>query len=468
MNIRKRNGELQTFDINRVVNAVFAALQESGESDRNIAIEIAKDAQDIFIEHNLQTVEDMQDVIEGLLMEQHPQSAKAFIIYRHTRKQERNKKMPHYNYLTSQFLKPYFKNPNPFSTSMGEFVYYRTYARAIAEENRRETWAETVARVVEFSTHLDVMAMQNAGKEITPAYKKELQKTAEEMYDAMYHMRLFPSGRSLFVGGSKASYESALCNFNCSHMVMNELKKFAELSLVSMLGVGVGLNLQREYVNQLPKVNTKIEIIHQDYRKKPKHERKEFTTLEDRGHGIIDIIVGDSRFGWSKAIEFYLEIISSKQYEDINFIVFNYDNIRPLGERLHTFGGFASGHEALQKIFDNMDKVIRSNVKENKWKKLQPIDCLDIATSIAQGVIAGGSRRSSIICFADKDDQAILSAKQDLYKQDASGNWTIDTEIAHRTLSNNTVVYEEQPSLAELKAHFALIRQSAEPKHWAA
>lgn len=463
MNIRKRNGELQLFDINRVVNAVFAALQESGESDRNIAIEIAKDAQDIFIEHNLQTVEDMQDVIEGLLMEQHPQSAKAFIIYRHTRKQERNKKMPHYNYLTPQFLKPYFKKPNPFSTSMGEFVYYRTYARAIAEENRRETWAETVARVVEFSADLEVMALQKAGKEITPSYQKELCKTAEQMFDAMYNMQLFPSGRSLFVGGSKASYASKLCNFNCSMMVMDELKKFSELSLVSMLGVGVGINLQNKYISQLPKVNTKIEIIHQDYRSKKPHERKDFTSLEDRGHGIIDIIVGDSRFGWAKAIEMYLDIVSSKQYEDVNFIVFNYDNIRPMGERLKTFGGFASGHIALQNIFINLDKAIRSDIKENKWKKLSSLDCLDIATSIAEGVVAGGTRRSSLICFADPEDRGILEAKQNLYMQDTNGNWIMDKTISHRTMSNNTIIYEEKPSFETLQKHFELIRHSAEP-----
>lgn len=463
MNIRKRNGEVQIFDINRVVNAVFAALQEVHESNRDIAIDIAQEAESLFQEHGLETVEDMQDLLEGLLMEQYPKAAKAFILYRQARQNERNKKMPHYNYLTSKFLKPYFKNPNPFSTSMGEFVYYRTYARAIPEENRRETWAETIARVVEFSTQLEVQALQNAGKEITPAYKKELQTKAEALYDAMYNMRLFPSGRSLFVGGSKASYTSALSNFNCSHIVMDNLAKFAELSLVSMLGVGVGVNLQQQYIAQLPKVNTKIEIIHQDYRVKQPHERKDFTSLEDRGHGIIDIIVGDSRFGWAKAIEMYLDIISSKQYEDINFIVFNYDNIRPLGERLKTFGGFASGHGALQNIFTNIDNVIHGTIHENKWKKLNSLDCLDIATSIAEGVVAGGTRRSSLICFADPEDRGVLEAKQNLYMQDTSGNWVMDKTISHRTMSNNTIVYEDKPSLEALQKHFELIRYSGEP-----
>lgn len=38
-----------------------------------------------------------------------------------------------------------FKNP------AAEFVYYRTYSRWVEELSRRETWDETVNRVVEFS-----------------------------------------------------------------------------------------------------------------------------------------------------------------------------------------------------------------------------------------------------------------------------------------------------------------------------
>mgnify|MGYP001245876463 FL=1 len=74
-----------------------------------------------------------------------------------------------------------------------------------------------------------------------------------------------------------------------------------------------------------------------------------------------------------------------------------------------------------------------------------------------------GVRRSSLIIFCDKDDQEILQAKQNLYKQDSEGNWTMDVSISNRTLSNNTVIYTEKPSMEELQKHFELIRASGEP-----
>ena len=74
-----------------------------------------------------------------------------------------------------------------------------------------------------------------------------------------------------------------------------------------------------------------------------------------------------------------------------------------------------------------------------------------------------GVRRSSLILFCDKEDEAVLNAKQNLYSQDASGGWVMDTSIANRTLSNNTVMYKEKPSYEELKKHFELIKVSAEP-----
>ena len=110
-----------------------------------------------------------------------------------------------------------------------------------------------------------------------------------------------------------------------------------------------------------------------------------------------------------------------------------------------------------------IDNTIRSSVKEDKWKKLTSLDCLDIATSIAQGIEAGGTRRSSLICFADPEDREILEAKQNLYAQDASGNWSMNKTISHRTFSNNTVIYEEKPSFETLQKHFELIKHSSEP-----
>lgn len=249
MNIRKRSGELVNYDRNRVVNAVFAAMKNIGQPNRQIAIEIADEATSIYQDHSLTSVEELQDVVEELLMQTVPQVAKEYILHRDKRSKERNKKRmtPHVltpqKLLTEKFLKPYFKNPNPFPTQLGEFVYYRTYARAIAAEQRRETWAETVERVVEFSATLELNAMQQKGIQVTPAYLAELRATAEKMYDLMYNFKLFPSGRSLFVGGTESSFASSISNFNCSFLAVDEIEKFSELFLVLMLGKTVPLTV---------------------------------------------------------------------------------------------------------------------------------------------------------------------------------------------------------------------------------
>ena len=45
----------------------------------------------------------------------------------------------------------------------------------------------------------------------------------------MYNLRLFPSGRSLWIAGTKASYLYPLSNFNCSFVTIDDLHKFSEI-----------------------------------------------------------------------------------------------------------------------------------------------------------------------------------------------------------------------------------------------
>ena len=92
--------------------------------------------------------------------------------------------------LTNEFLRPYKEKANPFPNPLGEFVYYRTYSRYLAEEGRREKWWETVRRVVEYNCSLDPNVTS---------------REAEKMFDFIYNLKLFPSGRTLWVGGEEVS-----------------------------------------------------------------------------------------------------------------------------------------------------------------------------------------------------------------------------------------------------------------------
>lgn len=246
---------------------------------------------------------------------------------------------------------------------------------------------------------------------------------------------------------------------------MDEVKKFGELIFVLTLGTGAGISVERKYVEKLPKVNSKIEVIHKNYLPVPKRERKEHTELLQKSSNVLEIVVGDSKFGWSKAVDMYFEVITSKQYSDIEFVLINYDSVRPAGERLKTFGGFASGHKALSVMFEKINKIVKDKAEKTGeiWNKLKTIDCLDICTIIAENVVSGGTRRSAEIMFCDPDDDEVINAKGNIYYQDDRGDWVTNKEIEHRTLSNNTVFYHEKPTREELHNHFEKMRFSGEP-----
>ena len=134
-------------------------------------------------------MEQIQDIIEDVLIEYgNIQTAKAYIRYRHERSKMRGTKRK-YKY-HEDLISKYKHLEEPFKFDIGKVTYYRTYSRPVPEENRREYWWETVARVVDYSTDLEYMSLQRKGSigmDTIPRLKRE----AEEMYELMF-TKLFP------------------------------------------------------------------------------------------------------------------------------------------------------------------------------------------------------------------------------------------------------------------------------------
>ena len=94
--IIKRDGRRESFDLDKIANAVFSAAQSVGGTDTAMARDVAEKTCALYEQlHGSQepTVEEIQDLVEKELIEcGHAQTAKAYILYRYERTRDREVK----------------------------------------------------------------------------------------------------------------------------------------------------------------------------------------------------------------------------------------------------------------------------------------------------------------------------------------------------------------------------------------
>ena len=96
--IRKRDGRLFPFDQKRIFDAIFRAAQSIGGNDRERAHELSMIVTSILDERygskRIPSVEEIQDIVEAVLMKEgHAKTAKAYILYRQKRAEERARRL---------------------------------------------------------------------------------------------------------------------------------------------------------------------------------------------------------------------------------------------------------------------------------------------------------------------------------------------------------------------------------------
>ena len=261
------------------------------------------------------------------------------------------------------------------------------YARYLPEENRRETWEETVDRMVNY------LSSKNKG----------LTKEFKEIREAVLNLEIMPSMR-LMMSAGEACERDNIAAYNCSYLAMNNKRAFSEALYILMNGTGVGFSCERQEISKLPSIPETI------------------SNCDDV------IVVGDSKLGWAKSFK---KLLSSLWEGDIPTI--DYSQVRPAGARLKTFGGRASGPEPLKRLFD----FVIETFKHAQGRKLTSIEVHDITCMIGEIVVVGGVRRSALISLSNLTDKRMREAKM--------GAWYND--FAYRGLANNSVAYTERPDM---------------------
>lgn len=336
--------------------------------------------------------------------------------------------------LREEFLKSYPDFPSHME-NLAKLVYYRTYSRWLPEEGRRETWKETCARAVEYNCSLAP----------TSAYE------AQRLFDNMFNLKQFISGRSLWIGGSEASKKTKLANFNCSFVVIDSIKSLCDLFYLLMVGTGVGVRILPSDVKELPYFRQNVILHHQYNKHSTKQKGRENTYVETDGDMRI-IHIGDSKEGWVDALKAYL--LCLVEPDAPSHIMLDYTEIRVKGATLSNFGGTASGYESIMDMFTKIHRVIQEGLFSSKPVngKLRPIHCLDICNLIGQNVVVGGVRRTAEIAIIDPHDEECVHAKDN-----------IQPGMEHRYMSNNSIFQEERPSREKIHELFNSIRTSGEP-----
>ena len=279
--------------------------------------------------------------------------------------------------------------PTPYQ----EYIHLSRYARYRYEDNRRETWNETVNRYFNFfKGHLKEQCDFNF-----------TDKAIDPIKSAVLDLKVMPSMRCLMTAGEALKREN-VAGYNCSYIAVDSLRAFDELLYVLMNGTGVGFSVERQFVTKLPLIN------------------EEFHDTD------TVIIVSDSKLGWAKSVRELISLLAAGQIPK-----WNLSRIRPAGAPLKTFGGRASGPEPLEDLFKFCVAIFR----EAAGRKLTSLEAHDICCKIAEVVVVGGVRRSALISLSNLSDDRMRHAK--------AGRWWESN--VQRALANNSACYTEKPDM---------------------
>lgn len=295
---------------------------------------------------------------------------------------------------------------NYLPTDYQNFIALSRYARWKENEQRRETWQETVAR------YFDYMA-----KHLKDKHNYALtDKLRGELEEAVLTQQVMPSMRALMTAGP-ALDRCHVGGYNCSYVPVDSPRAFDETMYILMCGTGVGFSVERHHVEKLP-------IVNEDF-----HETD--TVIK----------VGDSRPGWAKSLKELIAMLYTGQVPK-----FDVSEVRPAGARLKTFGGRASGPQPLVELFN----FCIEKFKGAAGRRLYPIECHDIMCKIGEVVVVGGVRRSALISLSNLNDDQMRHAK--------AGQWWENE--GQRALANNSVAYKEKPQMGTFMREWLSLYES--------
>lgn len=308
--------------------------------------------------------------------------------------------------------------------ALSDYVIYSKYAHFLPEEKRRETWEEITDRVFKMHAVKYESELKN-NKEFKDLFEKSKQAVKDKRVLGSQRALQFASPDKNF--GILKKHEKI---YNCCGTLADRPRVFQEIGYVLLNGCGAGYSVQKHHIEKLPNIQQKT-------------NGKKIYKIEDSIEGWSE--------SWGVLINSYFIGGIYPEYEGFE-IEFDYSAIRAEGELIA--GQFkAPGPKPLEKSHNKIKKIFDKILKDGK-NKLSPLNVHDIICHIADSVISGGVRRSSLICLFSVDDEELTTCK--------TGNWF--NENPQRGRANNSVVLERNKTTKEeFDNIFKKVREFGEP-----
>jgi ribonucleotide reductase, class II len=321
-------------------------------------------------------------------------------------------------------------NQFPESAPVANPVFFRTYSRKIGK--RRESWSEVCDRT------LDGL--------------KELGKLTDEetaLVDRMQRqLKALTSGRWLWVGGTPwiEQPENFSGGYNCTSTNVIDWQAFGLMMDLAMQGCGTGAVLEPKYIGQLPEICNHLQVTVQgEIGATPAAERRQRTEVAyEPAQNQATIHVGDSRQGWVKSYQTILELSTDDRFTGDIQVTIDISDVRASGEPLKGFGGMANPVK-LPALYERCAGILNKAI----GRQLSSIECCLLIDEAAVTIVAGNIRRSAGMRQGSSSDSLFAGAKENLWQQDAEGNWRIDPERDSLRMANHTRVFHRKPTLEE-------------------
>ena len=313
-------------------------------------------------------------------------------------------------------------------STRAQIITRRTYNRPLNTEGTEfETWDQTVERVL---THQQWLWERAMGHSLGNAEHDELQQLGQLMRERKVSM----SGRTLWLGGTEVSKKREASMFNCSFTEAKTVSDIVDILWLLLQGAGVGFIPVPGTLNGFKKPMD-IEVVRSTRTEKGGDDNNKETF--DAATGVWTIRVGDSAEAWARAVG---KLVAGKF--SATKLCIDLSEIRPGGERLAGYGWISSGDEALARAME----AIAGILNKRAGQLLKTMDILDLVNWLGTVLSSRRSAEIALVNFGSEDWEEFASAKDEYW---------IDNP--QRAQSNNSLIFNQQPTKAELSNIFQLM-----------